>query len=179
MRTLKRIDAWPLLLVFILSSPAWGQDSARIGYVNWDEITQSAPQIQYVKDKLTIEFDNRKNQIADDEETLSQLEERLVRDSSLMTDSVRIETERSIRELRRKVQRDKEDLRVELEYRLDSERQQVEDEIYKVVTDFAQENGYDLIIPGPALYASDSINLTEQLLERLRVSFEQQSDLNQ
>ncbi len=152
------------------------QINGKIGYVNWEELLQSAPQIQSVKNQLTAEFESRKDQITEDEDRLSQFEEQLIRDSDLMSDTVRVETERRIRELRRKVQRDKEDLRVELDYRLDTKRQQVEDEIYNVVRLFAQENSYDLIIPGPALYASDSINLTEQLLERLQLSFEAQQE---
>lgn len=168
-----------LLIMLCLAPTAWAQINNKIGYVNWEELLQSAPQIQSVKDQLTTEFESRKDQITLDETRLSQLEEQLIRDSALMSDAIRVETERRIRELRRNVQRDKEDLRVELDYRLDSKRQQVEDEIYSVVREFAQENGYDLIIPGPALYASDSINLTEQLLERLQQSFEAQQDAAQ
>jgi len=167
---------WALWTCLCTGPQAMAQINGKIGYVNWEELLQSAPQIQSVKNQLTAEFESRKDQITEDEDRLSQFEEQLIRDSDLMSDTVRVETERRIRELRRKVQRDKEDLRVELDYRLDTKRQQVEDEIYNVVRLFAQENSYDLIIPGPALYASDSINLTEQLLERLQLSFEAQQE---
>ena len=83
------------------------------------------------------------------------------------------DVERRIRALRRDVQRDRQDLADELDFRLNEETQRVEEEIYEVVRNFARENGYDLILPGPALFASDTINLTDDLLARLRSEADQ------
>ncbi len=159
-----------LLPLLVTLAPAWAQ--TKIGYVDWEELIESAPQIGVARDRLDAEFRPRNEAIEDNEKELREMEEKLVRDAAVMSEEVRQTLERAIRALRRDVQRDKEDLREELDYRLQEERQRVEQEIYEIVRRFAEDNGYDLIIPGPALYASDAVNLTEQLLARLRSSFE-------
>ncbi|MDJ0653242.1 MAG: OmpH family outer membrane protein [Xanthomonadales bacterium] len=159
-----------LAAICLVAAPiAYSQ--TRVGYVDWEELIKSAPQIQVARDKLDTEFRAKNEAIAEKERDLLDREERLLRDSAVMSSEIRERQEREIRTLRRDVQREKEDLREELDYRLQEERQRVEEEIYDIVRAFAEENGFDLIIPGPALYASDAINLTGQLLQRLRVSF--------
>lgn len=165
-----RISRALLLPLLITLTSAWAQ--TKIGYVDWEELIESAPQIGVARDRLDAEFRPRNETIEDSEKQLREMEERLIRDAAVMSEEQRQILERSIRTLRRDVQRDKEDLREELDYRLQEERQRVEQEIYEIVRRFAEDSDYDLIIPGPALFASDAINLTEQLLERLRSSFE-------
>ncbi len=160
------------LLLAALAAVAPAQAQTKIGYVDWEELLRNAPQIEIARDQLDAEFRPRNQAIEANEKRLRELEERLIRDAAVMSEEVRSTLERQIRGLRRDVQRDKEDLREELDYRLQEQRQRVEQEIYEIVRRFAEDSGYDLIIPGPALYASDAINLTEQLLERLRESFE-------
>ena len=148
------------------ASPLWAQ--TKIGYVDWEEILRNAPQIGTAKAKLEAEFSEQNAAIEAAEVNLRELEERLVRDAAVMGEEQRQILERNIRNQRRDVQREKEDLREEIDFSLQEERQRVEEEIYEIVRQFAQSEGYDLIIPGPALFASDQINLTKQLLDRLR-----------
>ena len=166
----KKTSIGLFLWVLLGLIPAGAQ--TKIGYVNWEDLLKSAPQIKVARDKLDAEFRPRNEDIEAEEKKLRELEERLIRDAATMNEEQRQSLERQVRSLRRAVQHDREDLREEIDYRVQEVRQRVEQEIYEIVRQFAQDNGYDLIIPGPALYASDAINLTEQLLERLRTSFD-------
>lgn len=169
MRRLRYLNL-PLFAVLLTcaATGAWAQ--TKIGYVDWEEILRNAPQIGTAKAKLEAEFSDQNAAIERQEQNLRELEERLVRDAAVMSDEQRQLLERTVRNQRRDVQREKEDLREEIDFSLQEERQRVEQEIYEIVRQFAQAEGYDLIIPGPALFASNQVNLTEQLLERLRKS---------
>ena len=159
-----------ILLLMTLSLLAGGAQAqqTKIGYVDWKRLVESAPQIQIARDKLDAEFRPRNEAIEADEAILREMELRHQRDGDIMGLPEKQALERQIRSLRRTVQRDKEDLAEELDYRLTEERQTVEDEIYKIIRVFARENGYDLILPGPMLFVNEEINLTDQLLVRLR-----------
>ena len=156
----------------MLAGSAHGQQT-KIGYVDWKRLVESAPQIQIARGKLDAEFRPRHDTIEADEAILREMELTYQRDSAVMGLPEAQALERRIRSLRRTVQRDKEDLTEELDYSLTKERQQVEDEIYKIIRVFARENDYDLILPGPMLFVNEEINLTDQLLERLRAGHAQ------
>ncbi len=158
----------PVALAAMVAASALASAETKIGYVDWPRLVESAPQITSARDRLTQEFQTRNDQIAREEERLRELEDRLQRDLAVMSDSQAQNLERDIRSLRRDVQREREDLAEELDFRLQEERQKVESRIYDIVRDFAQENGFDLIVPGPALYVSDTMNLTDELIQRLQ-----------
>jgi outer membrane protein len=162
-----------MLLLMTLSLLAGGAHAqqTKIGYVDWKRLVESAPQIQIARDKLDAEFRPRNETIEADEAILREMEQRHQRDIAVMGLTEAQALERQIRSLRRTVQRDKEDLAEELDYRLTEERQQVEDEIYKIIMVFAKEDGYDLILPGPMLYVNEEINLTDKLLVRMRAAY--------
>ena len=41
-------------------------------------------------------------------------------------------------------------------------------EINEAVVEFAREQGYDLIVPSPVVYASPKADITDRILDRLR-----------
>ena len=160
-----------LLMTLSLLAGSVHAQQTKIGYVDWKRLVESAPQIQIARDKLDAEFRPRNETIEADESILREMEQRHQRDIAIMGPTEAQSLERQIRSLRRTVQRDKEDLAEELDYRLTEERQQVEDEIYKIIRVFAKEDGYDLILPGPMLYVNEEINLTDRLLVRMRAAY--------
>lgn len=163
-----------MILGLILGSAQAQQ--TKIGYVDWKRLVESAPQIQIARDKLDAEFRPRNETIEADEAILREMEVRLQRNGIIMGPTAEQALQRQIRSLSRSVQRDKEDLAEELDYRLTEERQLVEDEIYKIIRVLAREQGYDLIIPGPTLFVNEKINLTDRLLDRLRASHEKPAE---
>ncbi|MEM9532141.1 MAG: OmpH family outer membrane protein [Pseudomonadota bacterium] len=139
----------------------------RIGYVNFDQLLENSPQRAARLDTLTRRFESRALANQENERELAELEDRLVRDAAIMGEARREALERQVRTLRRQVQRDKEDLLEEMEFARNEELTKLTDEIYQVVERWAKLNDYDLILASPALYYSESIDLTERLLEEL------------
>ncbi len=154
-------------LLFPTLAPA--QD-LRIGYVNMKEVLDNAPQVVTGRDKLDLEFRPRNDAIEDEEASAERLEQRLQR-GDLDVDQ-RALVERDLRELRRSIKRQREDLRDELSFRRTEEVQRLEDQINLAVQDIAGEFGYDLVLSSPVVYANPALDITELILQRLREEHE-------
>jgi outer membrane protein len=59
-------------------------------------------------------------------------------------------------------------MRSELKTRSDQELDRSWREINDAVVEFAREQGYDLIVPSPVVYASPRVDITDKILDRLR-----------
>lgn len=158
------------LATFVVAALLMAEQSeaqGRIGYVDYELLVENSPQAQVRKAALRIRFEDRYQAIATQEDELKALEDRLVRDTAVMSDERRGALERQIRNMRREVQRAREDVADELEIARAAEMKKLSEEVYAVVEKFAQEEGYDLILASPALYYDDSIDLTGRLAELL------------
>ena len=74
--------------------------------------------------------------------------------------------------MQRNVNRQKEDLRDELSFRRTEEVQKLEDQINQAVQQIARDNGYDLILSSPVIYADASLDITQQILNQLSLEYE-------
>ena len=162
------------LLALSLAHPLAAQEATKIGYVDMKRLVDMAPQIQEGKNKLDREFRTINDEVLEDEEQLTDLEDRLTRDRAVMSDAEVANLERQIRTLRRDVRRKKEDLREEFTFRLTQELQEVEEEINDAVRALARERGFDLLLRSPVVYASERIDITDEVLSQLQQDFERQ-----
>lgn len=168
MKTFSRL----LLLVYLgiaAQVPAHAQQ-LQIGYVDMKEVLDNAPQVVAGRDKLDQEFRPRNEVIEAEEARTANLEQRL--QSGDLTAEARARLEREIRELRRSINRQREDLRDELSFRRTEEVQRLEDQINLAVQEIAQRNGYDLIISSPVVYADPALDITDLILQQLQIEFE-------
>ena len=77
-----------------------------------------------------------------------------------------------MREIRRGINRQKEDLRDELSFRRTEEVQELEDQINLAVRKIASTHGYDLILSSPVVFADPALDITTLILQQLQVEFE-------
>ena len=162
------------LLALSLANPLAAQEAPKIGYVDMKRLVDMAPQIQEGKNKLDREFRTINDEVLEDEERLTEMEDQLARDRAVMSDSEIANLERQIRTLRRDIRRKKEDLREEFTFRLTQELQEVEEEINDAVRALARERGFDLLLRSPVVYASERIDITDEVLSQLQQDFERQ-----
>ena len=100
-----------LVMAFVVSTSASGQQ-LRIGYVDMKQVLDSAPQVLAGRDVLDQEFRPRNDAIELEEGRVERLEQRLAQGD--LEESARMTLEREIREARRSINRQREDLRDEL-----------------------------------------------------------------
>ena len=160
-----------LVMLFSVTVATYAQaQEVRIGYVDMKRVLDNAPQVIAGRSLLDQEFRARNNEIELDESRLSMLESQLAQ-ADMTTDQYR-RLEREALELRRNVDRRKEDLRDELSFRRTEEVQRLEEQINVAVQDIAERNGYDLIVSSPVVYASSDLDITDLILDQLQSEFQ-------
>lgn len=145
---------------------------ARIGYVDMKRLLDEAPQVAAGRAKLSREFENRNDELKSMERRLEAMEQRLVDESATLTEEQRINLEWEIRSLRREINTTRQQLSDDLNIRLNEELSQVDDEVGRAIRALAEEQGFDLVLSSPVEYASDRIDLTDQVLQRLRARYQ-------
>ena len=158
-----------VLLCALALAPNVFAQNLRVGYVDMKRILDNAPQVLAGRETLDQEFRSRSEAIEIDEFQAKTLEDRLAQ-GDMSADSS-LQAERDLRELRRSINRRKEDLRDELSFRRTEEVQKLEEEINLAVQEIAQQKGFDLILSSPVVYANPDLDITDLILEQLEVEF--------
>ena len=140
----------------------------RIGYVDMKRLLDNAPQVLSSRAKLEREFAPRDSELNAEELRLASMRSRHERDSASMSRDDAMALRREIDALDRSIKRKRDALRGELKSRSDQELDRSWREINNAVVEFAREQGIDLIVPSPVVYASQRIDVTDQVLERLK-----------
>jgi outer membrane protein len=161
----------PIFLMFLMgvAMPVTAQQLS-VGYVDMKRVLDSAPQVLAGRDQLDLEFRPRNEAIEFQERQVQSMEDRLQLGD--ISEDARIRLERDLREMRRNVNRQKEDLRDELSFRRTEEVQKLEDQINQAVQVIANNNGYDLILSSPVVYADPSLDITQLILDQLKLEYE-------
>lgn len=157
-----------LCLLALLPSVAVAQDAPRVAYVDMQRLLTESPQALAAQTRLQLEFEARDELLREDAARLEALEQRQRRDAAILSAADAQALEREIETLRRSVRQTRERLRTELEERKESEYQRFFMQITDSVIEYARDEGIDLVVPGPVVFASNRIDITDNVLERLR-----------
>jgi outer membrane protein len=161
----------PILLMFLMIvATSANAQQLRVGYVDMKQVLDNAPQVLAGREKLDLEFRPRNETIEFQERQAQAMDDRLQMGD--LTEDARVRLDRELREMRRNVNRQKEDLRDELSFRRTEEVQKLEDQINLAVEEIARNNGYDLILSSPVVYADPSLHITQLILDQLRLEYE-------
>jgi outer membrane protein len=164
--TTARCLAWVLCGVLALPLAAFGQEM-KIGYVNVVKVIEEAPQGDAARKKLEAEFKPRDKELVATRKKLRDLEAELDKKSLVLSDSKRIEKERELITLRRQLKQAAQEFREDYNLRRNEELAALQKTVYKVIVSIAKEDQYDLILHEGAVYASDKIDITEKVLDKL------------
>ena len=145
--------------------------STRIGYVDMKRLLDNAPQVVAGREKLSKEFQPRDASLKADEKRLDELRERQQKEGATMATTDADTLKREIDALDRSIKRNRESMRNDLKSRSDQELDKSWREINDAVVAYAREQGYDIIVPSPVVYASARVDITDQVLDRLRKQY--------
>jgi len=139
----------------------------RIGFVDMVRLFDNAPQLIAAREALDEEFRPRYDALSADEARIESLTARMI--AARATDpSAGNDLEREIRNLRRSIDRRREDLADEIRFRTTAEKNAIEDTIQIAIRQVAEEAGFDLVLTGPVAFASERVNVTDQVIEWLK-----------
>ena len=162
-----------LLLATFLTGAAVAQ-TPKIGFVDIPFIIDRAPSAKAASARLEKEFAPKQESIRDKRALLKSKREQLDKDGLIMTAEQRIEVEREIRAIERKLRGEEQDFREELNIQKNNEFKKVRLSVMEAINQLAREQEYDLILSDGVLFSSKRFDLTENILEQMQRKSEQQ-----
>jgi len=140
---------------------------AKIGVVNVARLLEESPQAQGAMQALQDEFAPRLRQIVAKQNDIQAKEEVLRRDGAVMSEEERRNAERDLRELQRELQRNQQEYLEDLNLRRNEELGRLQRSLLQEVQTYARQAKYDLVVGEGVLFASDSLNITDEVLSAL------------
>jgi outer membrane protein len=159
-----------IALVCAFALPASAQE-LKIGVVNIPMLMDRAPQTKAAMDALEEEFAPRQREFAARAKELEELNAKLQRDAAVMGETERRNADTQLRDLRREVTRLQTEFQEDLNLRQNEELGNLQRSILAEVQLYAQAQGYDLVVGDGVLYASTSVNITDEVLRAIETNF--------
>jgi len=158
-------------LVAGFSLPASAQE-LRIGVVNIQALMEQAPQTKSAMDALQEEFAPRQREFIAKQKEFEDLQAKAQKDVAVMGETERRNVEKDLRDLQREVTRLQNEFREDLNLRQNEELGKLQRSLLKEVQDFAEQEGYDLIVGDGVLFASSAVNITNSVLQAVEARFQ-------
>lgn len=164
-----------VLAVLLLASMGFGAGSAlgaefKVGFVDVPKILDTAPQAEAARSAIEREFAPRDRTLLQLQKELRQLEDQLIRDRDIMSAGERGKLERDTRALKRELRRGQEEFRDDLNLRRNQELGKLQRKVITAIRALAKADKYDLVISDGVLFASSRVDITEQVLAKLKQS---------
>jgi outer membrane protein len=150
-----------------------GQAAAetKVGYLNVSRVTEESPQYQAARKALQRDLDRREKDLRAKAGKLKKLENKLQRNGATMSASELKKLERDILSRQRKLKNARDEARDELALRQNEERNKLMRQVAEVVKAIGKEKGFDLILTDGVAYSSKKVDISDQVLSRLKKGF--------
>ena len=145
-------------------------DEYKIGVVNSLQLMEQSPQAAAMKAKLQKEFEPTNREIIVMQKKLKEDEDRLTKDSAIMSESERSKLERDIIGQRRELKRKQDQFREDVNFRQNEEVTKIQKVIIQAVQSVARDNNYDIVLSDGVIFASNKVNITPKVLEYLKAN---------
>lgn len=155
------------LLAAIFSAASAFAADVRIAFVNTNKVLEQAPQAESARTLLQNEFSSRDARLVAQQKKLRSQEERLAHDGT-MNNEERHRLERDVVAQQRELKRARDEFTEDLNIRRNEEFARLQREVASVIVQVAKELDYDLVLESGVVYASDRVDITPQVLARLK-----------
>ena len=155
-------------LCALISPMAISAQDLKVGFVNAAQLLEKAPQADAARANLEKEFAPRDRRLVAEQKELRQLEEKLSKDGAIMSDAERKKIERDILSGKRDLKRSRDEFREDLNIRRNEELAKLQKLVVESIRALANEGTYDLVLTDGVLYASDKVDITSLVLDKLK-----------
>ena len=152
-------------LFALLSSTAIAAD-IKIGFVDIPYLIDEAPQAQAASSRLEREFAPRQDQIKQQKAEIEELRSEL--EDETLSAAKRSVIEREYRKTERRMKRDEQEFREELNIQKNQEFKKVRVYVLDAIATFAKRHNYDMIISDGVLFANKTVDVTDKVLFELQ-----------
>lgn len=155
-----------LFLGLLLTASVSAAD-LKIGFVNIPAVLEKAPQAEKAKKRLEQEFSPRDRQLVAQQKEIQTKEERMSRDGAVMGDSERANLEKDILNKKRDAKRSQQEFTEDFNARRNEELGKLQRRIVEAIRTIAKEQDFDLLLTDGVIYASEQIDVTAQVQQKL------------
>jgi len=158
-----------LSLLMLVSTVQAQTEPLKIGYFNLVQVMSNIPQAKDAEKRLGDEFVQRKTKLEATDNELKKEADALKRDALVLSAAEQEAKKRDLRNRTREFKLLLEEYQEDLSLRQNQETAELQKLVRQAVLDIAKEEKFDLIIDqGAILFASEKINITAAVLERLQ-----------
>jgi outer membrane protein len=157
---------WLAALAVGVSSTAHAE--LKIAVVSVPQLIEESPQAKGAMQALQDEFMPRRREIETQQKELKAREEKLTRDSAVMSEAERSKAEKDLRDGQRELQRRQNEYVEDLNVRRNEELGKLQRTLLQEVQTYAKAQGYDLVLGDGVLFAKEGINITPAVLGNLQ-----------
>ena len=156
-----------LSVVLLLATAAQASD-LKIGYVNVEVLLREAPQVEQINVKMLERFGDKKTDLENLEKEIKGLQENYKRNELVMTDDKLEEIKQNIISKVQMFKQYEAVLQQEVATMRSQEVAVLQESIRGVIADIAKNKKYDLILSDGVLHSNEKLNITENVLEKMR-----------
>jgi len=156
-----------LLTLLLVLSGSQALADLKIGYVNAVRVIEEAPQGVAALKKIEAEFSQRDKELVAMQNRVHQLDDELQKNVPALKEADRRLREREALTLKRELKRATSEFREDYNQRRNEELAVLQQVVRKAILEIANQEKYDLVLHEGAVYASDSIDITEKVLKKL------------
>lgn len=157
-----------VLLALCLILPTISLAETKIGFVNAARVLEESPQADAARKQLEKEFAPRDKEIVAMQKELKEREDKLSRDSAIMSQSEQRKLERDVLSQKREIKRKKEEFREDLNIRRNEAFEKLRKRVFEVIVAIAEQKKFDLIVSDGVVFASKRIDITNEVVDKLK-----------
>jgi len=139
----------------------------KVGFVNIPAVLEKAPQAEKAKKRLEKEFSPRDKQLVAQQKEIQSLDEKLTKDAAVMGESARVNLEKDILNKKRDAKRAQQEFSEDFNVRRNEELGKLQRRIVEAIREIAKDQNFDLLLTDGVIYASDKIDVTSQVQQKL------------
>jgi len=154
-----------LLAIMVSTNIAYAE--IKVGVVKVDQILKEAPQTAVSNKKLEKEFKIKTDKLKKSIASLQVKEEDFKKNSITMSDTSRESASKQLQTDRIDIQRDERELREDIDLRRREEINSLQGKVNIAIEELAKKDKYDLILYSGVAYASDAVDITDEVVKAL------------
>jgi len=165
-KKMKNVFIFIVCLFFML--PISHAADLKIGVVEIARILEESPQAEAARSALQEEFAPREERLVNTQKKIREIEEKLVRDGAIMSESERTKLEREVLSKKRDFKRNQDEFRDDLNFKRNEILETLQRKLVTSIQKFAKDQKYDVLFAEGVIYASDAYNITQDVLDKLK-----------
>lgn len=162
----KTFAMWMFLVLALVSTSALAE--TKVAFVNVARLLQESPQVKAVRDEIQKEFARRSDDLVAQQKQVKQLQDKLTRDSAIMSEAESKRLERDIVSRRRQLKNAQSEFQEDLALRQNEKLGKLRQMIAEVIVDVAKAEKCDMVFESGVVWASDKVDLTDKVLAAMQ-----------